>query len=115
MNEILAERYPRSSSAPTWLNLAAILFLVFGIIAGLVFGQTTFGGDFYSSQATWTGWAFFAGGFGGFVFFAGMGAVVGRLTDIRYLAALQVEDKLDAMRAAAADPAKGARPSSSAR
>lgn len=113
MNEILAGRYPRSSNAPTWLNLAAILFLVFGIIAGLVFGQTTFGGDFYSSQATWTGWAFFAGGFGGFVFFAGMGAVVGRLTDIRYLAALQVEDKLDALQAA--ESASDAQPSPSAR
>lgn len=113
MSNTPTKRYAPSTSAQTWLNAAAVLFLVFGVIAGFAIGSTSFGGDFYSSQATWTGWAFFAGGVAGFVLFAGMGAVVGRLTDIRYLAALQVEDKLDALRAV--DPVNAAQPSPSAR
>jgi len=90
----VSKRYPARTSAPTWLNAAAVLFLAFGIIAGIAIGSTRFGGDFYSSQATWYGWALFAFGFAGFVFFAGMAAVVGRLTDMRYLLALQTQDEL---------------------
>lgn len=93
----VSKRYPARTSAPTWLNAAAVLFLAFGIIAGIAIGSTSFGGDFYSSQATWYGWAFFAFGFAGFVFFAGMAAVIGRLTDVRYLLALQTQDELAAV------------------
>lgn len=89
-----AKRYPARTSAPAWLNAAAVLFLAFGIVAGIAIGSTSFGGDFYSSQATWYGWAFFAFGFACFVFFASVAAVVGRLTDIRYLLALQTQDEL---------------------
>ena len=87
----VAKRYPARTSAPTWLNAAGVLFLVFGIIAGFVIGGTSFGGDVYSSEATWTGWAFFACGFACFVLFAGMSAVVARLTDIRTLLAEEAE------------------------
>jgi len=104
----VSERYPERTSATTWLNSAAVLLLVFGIIAGLAIGTTSFGGDFYSSQATWYGWAFFAFGFAGFAFLSGLAAVVGRLTDIRYLLALKAQNNPVEIEEL---PSKSARPS----
>ena len=80
--------------AGTWLNAAAVLSLVGGIITGLAFGTKSFGGDFFSAAATWVGWAFFACGFAGFALLAALAVIVERLTSIRYLLSLQVGDKL---------------------
>jgi hypothetical protein len=97
--------FKRTSSATTWLNAAAVLFLVFGVIAGPAIGSQQFGGDVYSAQATWFGWAIFAFGFACFVLFASIAAVVARLTSIGYLLSLQVEDKLAREDRQAASPA----------
>lgn len=88
-------KFKPETHAGTWLDVAAVLSLIGGIITGLSFGTQTFGGDFFSAAATWVGWAFFACGLAGFVLFAACGAVIERLTSIRYMLGLQVTDKLD--------------------
>jgi hypothetical protein len=95
--------YPQTTSAPAWLYLLACLSLAVGIFAGLGVG----------SESAVAGWMIFTSGFTGFVVCGFFGAVIVRLTDIRYLAALQVEDKLDALQAA--ESANGAQPSPSTR
>lgn len=103
MDKTLTKRYPPNTSAPVWLYLLACLSLAVGILAGMGVG----------SEDGAAGWAVFVSGFTGFVVCGFFGAVIVRLTDIRYLAALQVEDKLGAVRAA--ESANDARPSPSAR
>ena len=93
----LPRRYPQRTSAPTWLYMLACLSLVGGILAGA--GVGTENGP--------EGWAIFASGLAGFVVCGFFGAVVLRLTDIRYLLALQTQDELAEPDEAAARPALG--------
>lgn len=86
--------YQPKTSATSFLNFAAIVSLIGGIITGLAFGSQTFGGDFFSVASTWVGWAFFACGFAGFALLAALAVIVDRLTGIRYMIGLQVADKL---------------------
>lgn len=80
----VSKRYPERTSAPIWLYLLACLSLVGGILAGLGVG----------SENAIAGWAIFGSGLAGFVTCGFFGAVILRLTDIRYLFALQMQGEL---------------------
>lgn len=77
--------YQRSTSAPSWLFALACIALVGGIIGALVLGNS------YGELSGAMAWAVFWSGLCSFAFFGALGAIVERLTDIRYLIALQVK------------------------